>query len=111
MKLKNTPAARYQVAAYIVGTLLLLLVVAMVMKYGFDNESFMWIALVHGYFYIVYLVLAFDLFRRSRWPLRRLAEMILAGLVPGMTFVVERRIGRLAHDTSARLDESDAAAL
>jgi integral membrane protein len=108
--LKNTPAGRYQVAAYIVGTLLLLLVVAMVMKYGFDNESFMWIALVHGYFYIVYLILAFDLFRRSSWPLRRLAEMILAGLVPGMTFVVERRIARFAR-SSARLDESGAAAL
>jgi integral membrane protein len=96
LKLQNTPAGRYQVAAYIVGTLLVLLVVAMVMKYGFDNDGFMWIALVHGYFYIVYLILAFDLFRRSSWPMRRLAEMILAGLVPGMTFVVERRIARFA---------------
>ena len=96
--MKNTPAGRYQVAAYIVGVLLLLLVVAMVMKYGFDNEGFMWVALVHGYFYIVYLVLAFDLFRRSSWPMRRLAEMILAGLVPGMTFVVERRIHRFAQE-------------
>ena len=111
MKFRNTPAGRYQVAAYIVGTLLVLLVVAMVMKYGFDNESFMWVALVHGYFYIVYLILAFDLFRRSRWPLRRLAEMILAGLVPGMTFVVERRIARFANETPARLDGSGAAAL
>ncbi|MBA3742343.1 DUF3817 domain-containing protein [Sporichthya sp.] len=96
--MKNTPAGRYQVAAYIVGGLLVLLVFAMVMKYGFDNHDFMWVALVHGYFYIVYLILAFDLFRRSRWPMRRLAEMILAGLIPGMTFIVERRIARFARE-------------
>lgn len=111
MKLRNTPAGRYQVAAYIVGALLVLLVVAMVMKYGFDNEHFMWVALVHGYFYIVYLILAFDLFRRSKWPMSRLAEMILAGLIPGMTFIVERRIARFAEETPARLDGTGASAL
>ncbi|GAA0619400.1 hypothetical protein GCM10009547_22320 [Sporichthya brevicatena] len=109
--MKNTPATRYQVAAYVVGVLLLLVCVEMVMAYGFDNKSLKWVVYAHGYFYILYLVLAFDFFRRYRWPLRRLGEMILAGVVPGMTFVVERRIARLAQETPARLDGSGAAAL
>lgn len=88
----NTPLGRYRYASYVVGTLLLLLVVAMVLKYAGDNDDFMWIALVHGYFYITYLVLAFDLFRRERWPARWMIEMVLAGLIPGMTFVIERRV-------------------
>ncbi|WP_019878111.1 DUF3817 domain-containing protein [Sporichthya polymorpha] len=109
--MRNTPATRYQVAAYIVGVLLLLVCVEMVMAYGFGNKSLKWVVFAHGYFYILYLVLAFDFFRRYRWPLRRLAEMILAGVVPGMTFLVERRIARLAEETPARLDGSGAAAL
>ncbi len=109
--MKNTPAVRYQVAAYIVGVLLLLVCVEMVMAYGFDNKDLKWVVYVHGYFYILYLFLAFDFFRRYRWPLRTLAEMIVAGLLPGMTFVIERRIARLAQRTPARLGESGAAAL
>jgi hypothetical protein len=42
------------------------------------------------------LVLAFDLYRRTRWPLLRLAEMILAGLLPGLTFLIERRVAAFA---------------
>jgi len=109
--MKNTAAFRYQVAAYAVGVLLLLVCVEMVLAYGFDNKSLKWVVYAHGYFYIVYLVLAFDFYRRYRWPHRRLAEMILAGLVPGMMFVSERRIQRFAQEAPARLDNSGAAAL
>ena len=109
--MKNTAAFRYQVAAYVVGVLLLLVCVEMVLAYGFDNKSLKWVVYAHGYFYIVYLVLAFDFYRRYRWPHRRLAEMILAGLVPGMMFVSERRIQRFAQEAPARLDGSGAAAL
>jgi len=49
---------------------------------------------VHGLLYIVYLVAAADLVRRGRWPVLSLAGVILAGLVPFMAFVVERRITR-----------------
>ena len=109
--MRNTAAFRYQVAAYIVGVLLLLVCVEMVMAYGFDNKDLKFVVYAHGYFYIAYLFLAFDFFRRYRWPQRRLAEMILAGLVPGMMFVSERRIQRFAKQAPARLDSSEAAAL
>lgn len=111
MKIANTPAFRYQVAAYVVGVLLLLVCVEMVMAYGFDNKSLKWVVYAHGYFYLLYLFLAFDFYRRYRWPHRRLAEMILAGLIPGMMFVSERRIQRFAQEAPARLDGSGAAAL
>jgi integral membrane protein len=83
---------RYRIAAYVVGVLLLLLCVAMYLKYAQDDDGFMWIAMIHGYFYLIYLGLAFDLYRRVKWPVGVLVAMILAGLVPGMVFVVERRI-------------------
>ncbi len=90
--MRNTPHGRYQVASYVVGVLLLLVCVEVVMAYGFDNSDLKWVVFAHGYFYIAYLILAFDLFRRERWPLRVMVEMILAGLIPGMTFVIERRV-------------------
>lgn len=83
---------RYRIAAYVVGVLLLLLVVAMYLKYAQDDDGFMWVAMIHGYFYMVYLGLAFDLFRRAKWPTPTLVSMIVAGLVPGMVFAVERKI-------------------
>jgi integral membrane protein len=83
---------RYRIAAYVVGVLLLLLCVAMYLKYAQDDDGFMWIAMIHGYFYLVYLGLAFDLFRRAKWPTGVLVAMIVAGLVPGMVFAVERKV-------------------
>jgi integral membrane protein len=85
---------RYRVAAYVVGLLLLGLVGAMYMKYAEDDDGYMWIAMIHGWFYLVYLGLAFDLYRRAEWPGKVMAGMIAGGLVPGMVFFVERTVSR-----------------
>ena len=65
---------RYRVIAYVVGVFLLILtLVAMPLKY-FANAPAM-VAIVgpiHGFLYMVYLVIAFDLSMRARWPLRLL---------------------------------------
>ncbi len=87
---------RYQVAAYIVGVMLIVACAFSISEYVFDKGEGRYIWVVHGWFYVVYLGLAFDLFRRARWPLGRLAEMLVAGWLPGLTFVIERRITRLA---------------
>ena len=42
--------------------------------------------------YLIYLVLAFDLYRRAQWPGNVMALMIAGGLVPGLVFYVERRV-------------------
>lgn len=87
---------RYRVIAYIVGVGLLLLVgVGMPLEYLADNKAV--VAIVgplHGFLYIVYLVLAFDLARRAGWSLGRTALVMLAGTVPFVSFYAERRVTR-----------------
>jgi integral membrane protein len=52
------------------------------------------VAPIHGALYMVYLVMAFDLWRRTGWPVGRMVGMVLAGIVPFMTFVIERKVVR-----------------
>ncbi|MFS8478921.1 MAG: DUF3817 domain-containing protein [Micromonosporaceae bacterium] len=87
---------RYRVVAYVVGVLLLLLAfVAMPLKY-FAHESALVeiVGPVHGFAYMVYLVLAFDLSRRAGWSLKQTLLILLAGTVPVLSFVAERRATR-----------------
>lgn len=49
---------------------------------------------IHGIFYIVYLLAAYDLARRARFTLLQMAAMVGAGLLPFLAFVLERRITR-----------------
>lgn len=86
---------RYQVIAYVVGVWLLLLCGAMVAKYGFHSEGPMRIiGPAHGFGYMIYLVLAFDLTRQVGWNLKRTLGVLLAGTVPFLSFVVERAVSR-----------------
>jgi integral membrane protein len=87
---------RYRIAAYVVGVLLLVACSASLSKHVLDGPDYLWVWFLHGYTYVVYLILAFDFYRRTRWPLPRLAEMIVAGLLPGLTFVIERRVSAYA---------------
>ncbi len=91
---------RYRVMAYITGTMLLLLCLEMVLKYGLHNDSIDWIPRLHGFVYMVYLVTVWDLWSRMRWSWGRLVTMVLAGVVPVMSFVLERRVRR---DAEARI--------
>ncbi|HEX6873849.1 MAG TPA: DUF3817 domain-containing protein [Micromonosporaceae bacterium] len=85
---------RYRVVAYIVGVFLLILVgVAMPLKYAADMPQL--VAIVgplHGFLYMVYLVVAFDLAVRARWPFLRTVLILLAGTIPVMSFVAERKV-------------------
>ncbi len=87
---------RYRVLANVVGVFLLLLCVGMVIKYGPPRQETIVsvVGPIHGFLYMVYLVTAFDLYRRARWPLGRMVTMVAAGLVPFLAFVIERRIVR-----------------
>ena len=48
------------------------------------------IAPAHGFLYMVYLVVTFDLSMRARWPLSRTVLLLLAGTIPVLSFVAER---------------------
>lgn len=87
--------ARYRVMAIVTGVMLLLLVAEMLVKYGLLGGA-SWpgdvIAIVHGWIYVAYLVTVLDLWSKLRWRFGRLVALVLAGVVPVLSFVVERRI-------------------
>ncbi|MCW2902725.1 MAG: hypothetical protein JWO67_4990 [Streptosporangiaceae bacterium] len=93
---------RYRAMAYVVGTLLAVLVfVAMPIKYiGGQPTLSSIVSPIHGLFYMIYLVLAFDLYRRGNWPVGRMVVMVAAGLVPLLAFFIERKI---SHEVKAEL--------
>lgn len=80
--------------AWLTGVLLLVLVlVAMPLKYLGDNERLVSVvAPLHGWLYLAYLVTAFTLAYRLRWSVARSVLVLLAGTVPFMSFLAERRV-------------------
>lgn len=82
---------RYRVMAYLVGTLLIVLVlVGVPLKYLADNATVVTLTGVpHGYLYMILLVTAYDLGRRVHWPWKRLILIGLAGTIPFLSFVAE----------------------
>jgi integral membrane protein len=84
------------VIAYVVGVVLVLLVlVGMPLKYGWDQPAVVQtIGPAHGFLYMIYLVAAFDLSRRARWPLGRMLLVMLAGTIPFVSFYAERVVRR-----------------
>lgn len=90
---------RYRVMALVTGVMLLVLCVELLLKYvvGVGDDVMRWVAWVpfaHGWIYVVYLVTVLDLWSTMRWRLGRLVTMVLAGVVPVMSFVVERAVHR-----------------
>ena len=88
--------SRYRVMAYVTGGFLLLLCLEMVLKYllrlnGGDAVLGDWIAIVHGWIYVVYLVTVVDLWSSLRWGFGRLLALVLAGVVPLLSFWAEQR--------------------
>jgi len=98
--LARTALGRYRVMAYVTGGWLLLLTLELVLKYVVDVNGGhrpvlgVWVAMVHGWVYVAYLVTVFLLWTKMRWGLGRLAAMVLAGVIPFMSFVLERRVRR-----------------
>lgn len=94
---------RYRVMAWITGVMLLVLTAEMALKYLFQANGVddvgdprpvigTWVAFAHGWIYVVYLVTVIDLWSKLRWGWGRLVTMVLAGVVPVMSFVVEHRV-------------------
>ena len=97
----------YRITAYATGVLLLVLMVSVVLHYGFADERLVWIGPVHGFLYMGYLVCTAMLGTSVRWSLRRIALVAVAGMIPLMSFVAERSVTRevragLINPTSSR---------
>ncbi len=90
---------RFRVVAYVVGSGLLVLVFVGVPLNHLAHRPGVVAVLgpLHGFLYIVYLLTAVDLAFRCRWPLLRTLLVMLAGTVPFLSFVAERKVTRLLH--------------
>lgn len=87
--------ARYRVMAYIVGVGLLALCGSMLLKYVFDSDGSMAIiGPAHGFLYVVYLVATVDLAIKAGWSMKGTVLVMLAGMVPFVSFVAERQVVR-----------------
>ncbi len=86
--------------AYVVGTLLVLLVcVAVPLKYAADQPTLTTVlGIAHGYLYALLLVTIADLWRRRRFPLTAVVLVALAGTVPFLSFYAERQITARVQD-------------
>ena len=86
--------ARYRVMAYVVGVGLAVVVFIGIplQIWASDDIVVQVVGTAHGYLYIVYLICALDLDRRARFTLLEMGAMVGAGLVPGLAFLIERKI-------------------
>ncbi|MEU4697374.1 DUF3817 domain-containing protein [Nonomuraea dietziae] len=92
----------FRVLAYIVGTMLLVLCVAMVLRYGFDiPEPSKIVSPIHGFLYMLYLIAVMNLGMKARWSWGRMLGIMLAGTVPLLSFYVERRVTAGVRETIA----------
>lgn len=133
-RLSDIPTIRaasrwYRVSAYITGTLLLLLVLEMVLKYTpiqreielggsqgllalVPNGSVRAVNLstailiAHGWLYVVYLFTDFRLWSFMRWPFSRFIQIALGGVVPLLSFIVEHSITARVHRELAELQRT-----
>ncbi|WP_181802727.1 DUF3817 domain-containing protein [Streptomyces shenzhenensis] len=96
--MKKSVLTRYRVLAYVTGVLLVLLCLSMIAKYGLDIDGAAdvtrVVAIAHGWLYVVYLVFAFDLGSKAKWPVGKQLWVLLAGTVPTAAFFVERKVTR-----------------
>lgn len=114
----------YKITAWATGIFLLLLVIEMILKYGFGLELFaggtlmdgtenvlslqhpeatigavnisLLILIIHGWMYVVYLIACFRLWSLMRWSGMTLLAMAGGGVVPFLSFIVESKVGQRA---------------
>jgi len=105
--------AAYRVLAILVGVFLLSASIDWVLHaINSSVPDLWWLWMLHGWIYIVYLVVAFVLTHRLGWTMMEFVLMLVAGLIPGLIFWVEHRaVQRIVaeHPELARGAQVDAA--
>jgi integral membrane protein len=125
----------YRVSSYITGVFLLLLMVTWGIRrlpflgfdlwllgpngfltlesYGVEGEGLpttglnltVWILIIHGWLYVVYLIADFRVWTLMRWPVTRFLFIALGGIVPFLSFYTEAKFARLANEELAELEK------
>ena len=128
-RIRRTVAV-YKVSSIITGTFLLLLVLMMVLRYGLGVDielggpfGFLTltpkelitgvnlstaILILHGWLYVLYLGADFVLWRQIRWSFGKFLFIALGGVIPLLSFFLERRVPREALAVIAPLEKVDA---
>ena len=119
----------YKVTSYVTGTFLMLLVLEMIVRYGFGLD--VWLAgpngfltleergldgmglpstglnistsilIVHGWLYVAYLFGDFRLWTLMRWNFMRFLIIAAGGVVPMLSFFTERHYSKVAEEEIA----------
>jgi integral membrane protein len=96
--IRDVAAARkalsfFKVMAILVGIGLLVLCLGMVLKYGFDKSglSDFWDQ-KHGLLYMIYVGATANLGFKMRWTPGRMVAVMLAGVVPCLSFWAEHKV-------------------
>jgi len=85
----------FRILAWVTGVVLLGLTVGVVLKYGFGDPTLVaTIGPAHGFLYMGYIVTVLLLAERMRWKPTKAVLVLLAGTVPGASFVAERKVTR-----------------
>ncbi|MEU1537505.1 DUF3817 domain-containing protein [Actinacidiphila glaucinigra] len=96
--MKQSVLTRYRTLAYVTGVLLVLLTIGVIAKYVLEIDGAAGftkvVSIAHGWLYVLYLVFAFDLGSKAKWPIGKLAWVLLAGTIPTAAFFVERKVSR-----------------
>lgn len=92
--MKENVLTRYRAMAYVTAVWLLVFTVAIIAKYVFEVGDTMLISQIHGVLFIIYVVFAFDLGSKAKWPFGKLLWVLAAGCIPVASFFVEPKITR-----------------
>ncbi|MBO8193705.1 DUF3817 domain-containing protein [Streptomyces oryzae] len=96
--MKRSVLTRYRVMAYVTAVLLVLLTLGVIGKYALSMDGAAGftsvVGIAHGWLYILYLIFAFDLGQKAKWPLGKQLWVLLAGTIPTAAFFVERKVTR-----------------
>jgi integral membrane protein len=104
---------RYRVMAYTTAVLLIILVfVAVPLQFGAGIPIVAKVVgTLHGYLYLVYLGVAFDLTRKLKVPIGWMILVLLAGTIPFCAFVAERKLTKRYDRLTGSGTETDAMAV
>ncbi|MFG2878175.1 DUF3817 domain-containing protein [Streptomyces sp. NPDC048337] len=92
--MKRSVLTRYRVMAFATAVMLLVLCTCMLFKYGFDKGADLTLVVsqVHGVLFMIYLVFAFDLSSKAKWPFGKMLWVMISGTIPLAAFFVERKV-------------------
>lgn len=84
----------YRILAIVTGTgLVILTFVGLPLKYGAGRGGLVEVVgIAHGWLFMAYIVVTALLAYSRRWPAVKILLVLLAGTIPIMTFVAERKV-------------------